>query len=118
HWNNVPLRFGYALITLIGVCFAWAWFRAADVGSGWHITTMLLDLPAIAAGVPHLQTVQSLILAVFAMLVLIHGIFRNSGPVALFARLPAIWLGLLLGLLLASIVLSPGDNHAFIYFQF
>ena len=118
HWNNVPLRFGYGLITLIGVCFAWAWFRAADVGSGWRITQMLLDLPAIAAGVPHLQTVQSLILAIFAMLVLIQGIFRHRGPVALFARLPAIWLGLLLGLMLALIVLSPGDNHAFIYFQF
>lgn len=118
HWNNVPLRFGYALITLLGVCFAWGWFRAADVGSGWRITRSLMDLPAIAAGVPQLQTVQTLVLAVFAGLVLVHGIFRNSDPLSWFARLPTIWLGLLLGLMLALIVLSPGDNHAFIYFQF
>jgi hypothetical protein len=26
--------------------------------------------------------------------------------------------GIALGLMLAMIVLSPGDNHAFIYFQF
>jgi len=32
--------------------------------------------------------------------------------------LPAPALGAALGLLLAAIVLAPGDSHAFIYFQF
>jgi len=31
---------------------------------------------------------------------------------------PAPAIGLALGLLIATIVLSPGDSHAFIYFQF
>jgi hypothetical protein len=33
-------------------------------------------------------------------------------------RVPRPLLGIALGILLALIILSPGDNHAFIYFQF
>ena len=117
-WNNAALRFVYAIVTLLGVCIAWAWFRAADVGQGWQITLNLFDLRAAAAGMGQLGPGQLIVVAIFSLLVLVHAMFRNSGPIPWFSRLPAPLLGLLLGLMLAMIVLSPGDNHAFIYFQF
>jgi hypothetical protein len=43
---------------------------------------------------------------------------RNRDLRQIAQRLPAPLLGLALAILLALIVLSPGDNHAFIYFQF
>ena len=117
-WNNAALRFAYAIITLLGVCIAWVWFRAANVSQAWQITLNLFDLRAAAAGMSQLDPSQLIVVATFSLLVLVHAIFRNSGPIPWFSRLPAPVLGLLLGLMLAMIVLSPGDNHAFIYFQF
>ncbi len=118
HWNNRALRFVYATITLFGVCIAWSWFRAANVSQGWRIMLELFDLRSAVAGMGQLGPSQIIVLASFLLLVMVHAIFRNSGPIAWFSRLSAPLLGLLLGLMLAMIVLSPGDNHAFIYFQF
>ncbi|HZP67296.1 MAG TPA: MBOAT family O-acyltransferase, partial [Rudaea sp.] len=108
-----PLRFGYGLVTLFCVALAWVWFRAPDFAAGWRIFHILF---AGAAG--GIDAAQTLALAAFAGVVAVHWLMRDRDLGALAVRVPAPALGLALGALLALIVLSPGDTHAFIYFQF
>ena len=54
----------------------------------------------------------------FAALVAVQYAVRGRSVDELFERLPAPVLGATLALLLAGVVLSPGETHAFLYFQF
>ncbi len=112
------LRTAYGLITSLCVMQAWIWFRAPNFSVGWTVQRLLFDFNGLFAAFGASNAEQRLAIGVFAALVLVHAVFRNSDMKQLVRRLPAPLLGLLLGLLLSLIVLSPGDNHAFIYFQF
>lgn len=107
------LRFAYGMLTLLLVTLAWIWFRAADAATAWQATTRL-----VSASVAKPSTEQWLAIAVFAVVTAVHWLMRERDLKAESARIPALLLGALLGAMLALIVLSPGDNHAFIYFQF
>jgi alginate O-acetyltransferase complex protein AlgI len=113
-WNIAPLRFAYGLLTLVLVMLAWVWFRAADFSTGCDIFHKLFS----PAGVWTLDAAQKLALGVFACVVGVHWIMRERDLKETCMRVPAPVLGAVLGILLALIMLSPGDNHAFIYFQF
>jgi len=113
-WNSAPLRFAYGLLTLALVMLAWIWFRAPDFAAGCNIFHKLF-LPASAW---IFDAAQKLALVVFVAIIGTHWLFNEKDLKALYPRVPPPLLGLLLGILLALIVLSPGDNHAFIYFQF
>ncbi|MBS0486734.1 MAG: MBOAT family protein [Proteobacteria bacterium] len=110
---SAPLRFAYGLLTLLLVTLAWIWFRAADAGTAWQATTRLV---ATSAEGP--STEQWLAIAAFVVVTAVHWLMRERDLKSESARIPAPLLGVLLGAMLALIVLSPGDNHAFIYFQF
>jgi hypothetical protein len=57
-------------------------------------------------------------LTAFAAIVLVQWLVRDSSLDALVARAPMPVFAVALATLLVLIVLSPGDTHAFIYFQF
>jgi D-alanyl-lipoteichoic acid acyltransferase DltB (MBOAT superfamily) len=117
-WNTRWTRAAYGIVTLVLVCLAWVWFRAHDVAAAWRITTRLFDVASLPAALASLTIDQRIAAGAFGLVVVVQWLFRERGPIALFERLPAPLLGLLLGVLLSMIVLSPGTNHAFIYFQF
>jgi hypothetical protein len=108
------LRFAYGLLTLVLVMLAWVWFRAADFNAGCDIIHKLFS----SAGGWTLDAAQKLALGAFVGVVGVHWLMRDRDLKELGSRMPAPLLGVVLGILLALIVLSPGDNHAFIYFQF
>jgi alginate O-acetyltransferase complex protein AlgI len=108
------LRFGYGLLTLLLVTLTWIWFRAPDAATAWQAFAHLLptgDGPALDSG-------QMFAVVGFAMVAAVHWLMRDHNLMTWQRRLPAPVVGIALGLMLAMIVLSPGDNHAFIYFQF
>jgi D-alanyl-lipoteichoic acid acyltransferase DltB (MBOAT superfamily) len=108
------LRVGYMLLTLLLVVIAWIFFRASDALSALHILTLLRPS---AAGTS-LDAAQKLALYAFAGVVVVQWLMRDRDVKELGVRVPAPLLGAALGTLLAAVVLSPGDSHAFIYFQF
>jgi alginate O-acetyltransferase complex protein AlgI len=124
HWWPVrwraplALQFAYGLLTLALVSLAWVWFRAPDFTTGLTVFQKLFQLSAPAPLAAAHDAGQKLALGTFAGLICTHWAMRNRDLKQLTGRIPAPLLGLLLGVLLAMIVLSPGDNHAFIYFQF
>jgi alginate O-acetyltransferase complex protein AlgI len=112
-WNTSLLRFVYGLVTLFFVVLAWVWFRAPDFASGCSIFHKLFSIAPWS-----LEPAQKLSLLAFAAVVGVHWTMRERNVREIITRAPAPILGFGLGVLLALIVLSPGDNHAFIYFQF
>lgn len=107
-WLRVP----YLLLTLAAVVLAWIPFRAPDMGYA------LSYIGAMGGGGFVLSVEQQFAVAGFIALVLAHCAVRDRGFDSTIARLPAPVLAGVLALLLVTIVLSPGETHAFIYFQF
>jgi D-alanyl-lipoteichoic acid acyltransferase DltB (MBOAT superfamily) len=108
------LRAAYMLFTLLLVTLAWIFFRATDTTTALHVFAQLW--PA-SSGAP-LEAAQKLALIAFAGVVAVQWFMRDRDVRDVGLRIPAPALGFALGLLLAAIVLAPGDSHAFIYFQF
>ena len=65
-----------------------------------------------------MKTAGWLALAVMGVLLAWHAAIRNVIIESVYAGLQWAWRGLLIGVLLAMVLLSPGENRAFIYFQF
>jgi len=116
--QNAIVRFGYGLLTLFGVMLAWIWFRASDFSSAWLIQSKLFELSTLRAGIAASGSDQRIAVIALVALVAVHWLFRERDIKQLFTRLHPLLLGLLLAIMLSLIVLSPGENHAFIYFQF
>lgn len=116
--RNAAARAGLGLLTLLGVVYAWIWFRATSFADGWAISSQLFALGSFDLAALLGNFAQSLALSCFLALLAVHWLFRNRDPKTWLAGLPAPWLALLLSILLILIVLSPGDSRAFIYFQF
>ncbi|MBB5207388.1 MBOAT family O-acyltransferase [Chiayiivirga flava] len=107
------LRVPYLLLTLVVVVLTWIPFRAPDLGYALDYAGALFGGGAAALSVD-----QQFAITGFAALVATHCLSRNRGIEDTVARLPAPALAAALALLLVAIVLSPGETHAFIYFQF
>lgn len=109
------LRLFYGLLTFIIITLTWIWFRAPDVGSAVAVFIQLWQFSSFEWSLNGSQQ-----LALISILFLVAGqwIGRNNTLPEIIARTPIIVTGLIIGLLTALIVLSPGDSHAFIYFQF
>ena len=106
------MRLPYLMLTLLLVVLAWVPFRAPDLGYALSYLGTLTQLDGV------LSVDQQFAVAAFAALVLVQCLFRERSFDSTVARLPAPALALVLALLLVATVLSPGETHAFIYFQF
>ncbi|MCG6117085.1 MAG: MBOAT family protein [Aquimonas sp.] len=111
------LKLAYGGLTLLGVMYAWIWFRSRSFTQGWELSLALGGGgpagPSLVAGFDTL-----LALATFALLLAVHARWREVDARDWLARLPTVPLALLLAFMLTLILLSPGDGQAFIYFQF
>lgn len=106
------------LITLISVMFAWVWFRVSNLEQGITWTLKLLNLADARFNAKSVLLNYPLVFICFFALLVIQLLFRNANLEELINKVPLPLLGVLLGLLSALIIISPGDSNAFIYFQF
>jgi hypothetical protein len=65
-----------------------------------------------------MATASWLALAALGLMLAWHAAIRQREIESMYARLAWPLRGVLLGVLLAAVLLSPGENRAFIYFQF
>ena len=104
------------LLSLLLVMFAWVWFRASDSAQAIAICAQMLAPNALTMG--DLSAETKLMACGFLVLIALQLAQRRFQLLTRLQTLPPIILGLLLGVLLSAIVLSPGNARAFIYFQF
>ncbi len=108
----------FGTITLLAVCYAWVWFRAPDFATGWLVSTKLASLGQLAGSMAATDFSQRLAVFLFIAMIAVQWVFRDIDPIRWLQELPLPLLAPLLAIMTALIVLSPGETHAFIYFQF
>ena len=116
-----PEKFGAKLLlglaTYAAVCFAWVFFRAGDFPTA---TRMVHAMTSVLPGGAALLTTRALlqVALVTAGLLIAHWSLRDTSVEAVVARMPSWLVTGLWTLMLGAIILTQGNGHAFIYFQF
>ncbi|MCB1560826.1 MAG: MBOAT family protein [Xanthomonadales bacterium] len=111
-------RLSYAAVTLLGVLYAWVWFRAADFEQGWQMTLGLVGASGIHPATITAGFDARIVVLAFLGLTATHFRWRAIDAKDVLQHLPAWVLVPLLTAMLSLIIMSPGQSHAFIYFQF
>jgi alginate O-acetyltransferase complex protein AlgI len=111
--GGAAMRIAWAGLVLLLVVITWIPFRSPDLAYSIDFLSAMLVFPGTSPSVD-----QGFALIAFGLMVALQWIVRDRRIEQVVERLPAIALGTLLAVVLASIVLSPGETHAFIYFQF
>jgi len=114
--RTAGMQFVLGIMTWLAVCLAWVLFRAEDPASAAHLLTSMLTL---GSGEELLGGIEVLtVVAVIVSLLATHWFMRNRSFESVFKGLSWPVVGLILGAMLIAIVLSPGEERDFIYFEF
>jgi len=105
-----------ALLTYVLVLITWVFFRAQSFGDGWFILQAMFGMRSDSLLVGNVNTL--LVPLVTLGLLFTHWMLREDSVEGFWSRLPTAMQVLALSAMLIAIVLSPGENRAFIYFQF
>jgi alginate O-acetyltransferase complex protein AlgI len=102
-------------LTFLLVTFTWVFFRAETLAGAVNLAgTMLTHLPSRM-----LQTEQIVtVLGVVGTMLFAQTLLRNTDLELAFARLPVLLKGPILAFPILCLFAVPGDDRAFIYFQF
>jgi len=109
-------RLGIGAATFTGVCLAWVFFRAANIGDAMHLLSTMLTPTRAGSGLTAVDT--AIVLVTISCMLAGQWWLRDSSLEQMTARTPWWLRALVLGALLLALLLSPGENRAFIYFQF
>lgn len=103
--------------TYAAVCFAWVFFRATDFPTAARLVSSMAGLlPAGDAILPTREILQ--VGLVTAGLLIAHALLRNTTFEAVVAKMPRTLLASVWTIMICGILLTQGNGHAFIYFQF
>ncbi|MFQ5705460.1 MAG: MBOAT family O-acyltransferase [Gemmatimonadales bacterium] len=109
-------KLALALLTYVLVCVAWVFFRAREFPSAFALVQTMFT------GGPNEITLGGFatarVVAITVILLGSHWLLKESSLEELAARTPPWARVLALSGILILLVLVPGDNRAFIYFQF
>ncbi len=102
-------------LTFLLVTLSWVFFRAETLAGALSLVrTMLANLPSHTLQAEQVATV----LAVVGMMLFSQIMLRNADLEQIFSRLPVLLKGPILAFPILCLFAVPGDNRAFIYFQF
>jgi alginate O-acetyltransferase complex protein AlgI len=105
-----------AVFTFLAVSVSWVLFRAANFPMAFHMVR-LMCFPSRRLSVVKGGDV-TLVLVLTSMLLIVHQVFRDNTLRRALDRTPWWLRSLGIAAALIAIVLAPGDNRAFYYFQF
>ena len=105
------------LATYAVVCFAWVFFRATDFPTAARLVSAMAGvLPSGDAILPTRDLLQ--VGLVTAGLLLAHALLRQTSIEVVVAKMPRSLLVSVWTVMVGGIILTQGNGHAFIYFQF
>ena len=114
--DNRLMRPLLALLTYVLVCIAWVFFRAEDVESGVHLLSMMLTGEELESILVENQI--GIVLIVTGIILVGQWLLRDTSLKQIMERLPWWLRAVVLAVSLISLALTPGDDRAFLYFQF
>ncbi len=114
--RTVGMQFVLGIVTWLAICLTWVLFRAEDPASAAYLLTSMLTFGSAEELLGGVEVLT--VLTVIASLLATHWFMRNRSFEAIFKGLSWQVAGLILGAMLIAIVLSPGEERDFIYFEF
>ena len=115
-WKKTLPQLALGAATFGLVCFAWIFFRADTLQRSYE---MVLGLSTLGPRELYVSTADTLIiLGVVGTLLALHALLRNSTLEDMARKVPVILKAVVIAVMVAAIVMSPGEDRAFIYFQF
>lgn len=115
-WQRAPVRVLLGLGTFLLVCVTWVFFRADSFPSAFTLLQGMFRLHSAEGILTGDQRLAAL--AVTAALLLAHALLRNMPLSTVYTRLPRFVPAVVVAVLLVVLFFTPGDERAFIYFQF
>ena len=115
-WAHRSVQFSLALLTFLIVSLSWVFFRAKNIGSALYLMEKMIGWPGRRVLATRYDLVM--VLSITAALLAIHWILRKEVLRRVVERIPWWLRGLGLAAAIVCLVLAPGDDRAFIYFQF
>ena len=109
-------RFSIGFITFLLVCLTWVLFRAENIDAARQLFAVMLQ-PSTGLAVTSLSQVLT-VLGVIAALLGTHWFMRKREFGSMLKSLPWPAIGLILAAMIVAILLSPGEERDFIYFEF
>ena len=109
-------KFFVGLLTFLLICLTWVLFRANSIDAAQDLFAVMLQ-PAGGLTVISLNQVWT-VLGLIAALLGMHWFMRDREFGAMLKSLPWQALGLILAAMIIAILLSPGEERDFIYFEF
>lgn len=110
--------FPKAMLTFALVCVAWVFFRAATFGQAFDIIHSMLTWQNDPSLYRAYFSDYAIPMAAASLMVLYHYLMRKTSIEDLAERLPKPILALILSVVIITIIATPGEDRAFIYFQF
>jgi alginate O-acetyltransferase complex protein AlgI len=108
-------RLGLALLTYALICITWVFFRAPDFGAAFEIfTDMFSGASATLLSLRDVLVVALINVALF----LGHFALGRSSMETVVQKMPWQLRAAVVSAILLTLALAPGDDRAFIYFQF
>jgi len=106
-------------VTFLLVCLAWVLFRAESLGDAWVLLTTMLTGGGPGLVDPGVGRVRTVLVAVVTVSMLaIQWTLRDSTLEDVVGRMPWALRSVALAALIVAICTAPGEERAFIYFQF
>ncbi len=113
-----PMRFVLMIVTFVLVCFTWVFFRAKTFENSFVVFAAMLGTTLDNAR-PLISTLNSwIVLLTVAAIVASHWLLRDTSLEQIVERLPWWLTALAIALMTMFIFTMPGEDRAFIYFQF
>lgn len=117
HWlATSPAKFTLGILTFLLVSLTWVLFRAESVDSAMQLFAVMLQ-PYGGIAVIDLKQVLT-VAAVLAALLGTHWFMRQREFGSMLKSLPWPVIALILASMLVAILVSPGEERDFIYFEF
>lgn len=109
-------RFFLGFLTFLLVCLTWVLFRAENIDAAGQLFAVMLQ-PSAGLVVTNLSQVLTVV-GVIAALLGTHWFMRKREFGTMLKSLPWPAIGLILAGMIIAILLSPGEERDFIYFEF
>ena len=115
-WKKTLPRLLLGATTFSFVCFAWIFFRADSLNRSYE---MLLGMSMTGTGELYVSRGDTIVVfIVMATLLTLHAVLRNTTLEEVAAKIPDAAKTLIITVMVVAIAMSPGEDRAFIYFQF
>jgi alginate O-acetyltransferase complex protein AlgI len=116
-WQHWAARWALGLLTYALINITWVFFRAQDFATAWRMLQAMLGLSLAGQQVlPTIDLIQ--VTGITVLMLAAHGFMRDRELHAVVMALPRWLLGVVWGAMLWLILITQGESHAFIYFQF